>query len=198
MAAKSGYGVAQREDLRDERDAQVGRQEGGDSQVTVSGADSVRVRVHQYERCFRRKPDRRVSADEVCAGLSHDIGGALHAGTGQSAVPPDDSDKHLGRERPPFFKRGTSTGGWQRGSLTPQMSCSRQPTAALTLTRAAQSAARSRRHGTRRWRRTSPHPWRPSAYVDFAAHALPKRSASRGTLLPRLCSPLSFRRAGRN
>jgi hypothetical protein len=49
---------------------------------------------------------------------------------------------HLGRERPPLFKRRTSTGGWQRGSLTPQMSRSLLQTAALTATRAAQSAAR--------------------------------------------------------
>jgi hypothetical protein len=49
---------------------------------------------------------------------------------------------HLGRERPPFSKRGTSTGGWQRGSLTPQMCHSLRQTAALTATRAAQSGAR--------------------------------------------------------
>ena len=33
--------------------------------MTVSGADSVRVRVQLYERCFRRKPVKRVLADEV-------------------------------------------------------------------------------------------------------------------------------------
>jgi hypothetical protein len=51
--------------------------EGGDGQVTVSGVDSVRVRVHHYERCFRRKPDRRVPPDEVRAGPSQDTGGTL-------------------------------------------------------------------------------------------------------------------------
>jgi hypothetical protein len=45
--------------------------------VTVSGADSVRVRVHLYERCFRRKPVKVVSADEVHVGVTHDTGGAL-------------------------------------------------------------------------------------------------------------------------
>ena len=35
--------------------------------MTVSGVDSVRVRVHLYERCFRRKPVKRVPADEVHA-----------------------------------------------------------------------------------------------------------------------------------
>jgi hypothetical protein len=77
MAAVRGDEVAQREDLRDERDAQVGRKEGGDGQMTVSGVDSVRVRVHLDERCFRHKPDRRVPADEIRAGLSHDTGGTL-------------------------------------------------------------------------------------------------------------------------
>ena len=37
---------------------------------------------------------------------------------------------HQGCERPLFFKCGTSTGGWQRGSLTPQMSPALLPTAA--------------------------------------------------------------------
>ena len=129
MAAVSGYEVAQREYLRDERDAQVGRQAGGDGQVTVSGADSVRVRVHQYERCFRQKPDRRVPADEINGGATHDLGGALGDVHGRSAVLPDDSDMHLGRERPPQRRPGTVIGGWQRGSLTPQMFlyCGRQP-----------------------------------------------------------------------
>jgi hypothetical protein len=44
--------------------------------VTVSGVDSVRVRVHLYERRFRRNPDTRIPAGEVRAGLSHDTGGA--------------------------------------------------------------------------------------------------------------------------
>jgi hypothetical protein len=44
--------------------------------VTVSVVESVRMRVRQYERCLRRKPDRRVPVDEVRAGLSHDTSGA--------------------------------------------------------------------------------------------------------------------------
>jgi hypothetical protein len=80
MAAASGHEGAQREKDETNENAQVGSQEGGDGEVTVSGVDSVRVRVHLYERCFRRKPDRRVPADELRAGLSHDAGGALDAG----------------------------------------------------------------------------------------------------------------------
>jgi len=49
---------------------------------------------------------------------------------------------HLGRERPPQRRSGTVIGGWQRGSLTPQMTPSPLLAAALTATRAAKSAAR--------------------------------------------------------
>jgi hypothetical protein len=49
---------------------------------------------------------------------------------------------HLGRERPPKTARGTVIGGWQRGSLTPQMPPSLVLTDAPTATRAAKSAAR--------------------------------------------------------
>lgn len=48
----------------------------------------------------------------------------------------------LGRERPPNTGRGTVIGGWQRGSLTPQRLRSLRQMAAVTATRAAQSAAR--------------------------------------------------------
>ena len=47
--------------------------------MTVSGVDSVRVRVHLYERSFRRKPVRRVLADEVDARVIHETGGALRS-----------------------------------------------------------------------------------------------------------------------
>ena len=49
---------------------------------------------------------------------------------------------HLGRERPPPNRPGTGSGGWQRGSLTPQLPPSLLPTAAQIATRAAKSAAR--------------------------------------------------------
>ena len=45
--------------------------------MTVSGVDSVRMRVHIYERGFRRKPVKRVPADEVHGGVTHDTGGTL-------------------------------------------------------------------------------------------------------------------------
>ena len=71
-------------------------------QVAVSDADSVRARVHLSERCFRPKPVKRVPADEVHVSVTQDSGGARWRCYGRSAVLPDDSGMHLGRERPPF------------------------------------------------------------------------------------------------
>jgi hypothetical protein len=163
--------------------------------VTVSGADSVRVRVHPYERRFRRKPVKRVPADELHVGVTHDTCGALGDVTHEarfcytrSAVLPDDSDLPLGRERPRLFRSGTSAGGWQRGSLTPQMSRSLPQTAAFTATQAAQSAARctAAKSFTRK-------------DIDQSISSQPRshRRAFRwraarpkgGTQLPSLCSP---------
>jgi len=62
--------------------------------------------------------------------------------SGTGAVPPDERDMRLGRERPPKIRPRTVIGGWQRGSLTPQMPPSLLVTAAPTATRAAESAAR--------------------------------------------------------
>ena len=106
------------------------------------GGDSVRVRVHLYERGFRRKPDRRVLVDGSRRGRPGDIRQRTPQCHGRSAVLPDDGDMHLGRERPPKIGPGTVIGGWQRGSLTPQMPPSLLLTAAPTATRAAKSAAR--------------------------------------------------------
>ncbi len=110
--------------------------------MTVSGADSERVRVHLYERCFRRKPVRRVPADEVHVGVTHDTGLALGDVTDEARFCRTTATHTSGVSDPHESRRGTRIGGWQRGSLTPQMSPPLLCTAALTATRAAQSAAR--------------------------------------------------------
>lgn len=81
----------------------------------------MRVRVHLFERSFPEEPDRRVLSRRDCRGhrLRHRAAHSTMAR--QSAVLLDNSDMHLGRERPPKTGRGTVNGGWQRGSLTPQM-----------------------------------------------------------------------------
>ncbi len=98
-------------------------------------------RAHQYERSFP-EPDSPVRNRREWHGHRSDTGGALNKDTGQSAVPPDGEDMHLGRGRPLRRRFGTVIGGWQRGSLTPQMPRSLLLTAAPTAARAANSAAR--------------------------------------------------------
>jgi hypothetical protein len=110
--------------------------------VPSRGGDSVRVRVHLYERRFRRKTDRRVLVDEVVAGVTHSTGSALHNVMDEARLCRRTATCIWGGSDPPFSGRRTSTGGWQRGSLTPQMPASLLLTAAPTATRAAKSAAR--------------------------------------------------------
>ena len=83
MAALVNDGDAQRENERDERDAQgwetVRRLTAG----AVSGGDSAEVRVHLYERSFPEEPDRRaraVNANDVRTAL--DMGAAFGGVTG--------------------------------------------------------------------------------------------------------------------
>jgi hypothetical protein len=86
---------------------------------------------------------RAVDANDV--DTASETGGAFGDGRDRARFLPDDSDIHLGRERPPKTGRGTVIGGWQWGSLTPQMPPSRLLTAAPTAIRAAKSAALSTR-----------------------------------------------------
>ena len=105
--------------------------------------NSERVRAHLYEREFRGKPVSRPD-DAHERGRARPSNHAAHStGSRTRAGPPDECDMHLGRERPPKTRPGTVIGGWQRGSLTPQMPPSLLLTAAPTATRAAKSAARS-------------------------------------------------------
>ena len=117
--------------------------------------------------------------------------GALGECHGHSAVPPDERDMHLGRERPPTTGPGTVIGGWQRGSLTPQMPPSLLPTTAPTATRAAKSAARltvvklliAKNIATS-----------PTDAITFLSRLVDQRTAHEqgGPLLRSLCSPLLF------
>jgi hypothetical protein len=49
---------------------------------------------------FRKNLTAAFAVDESDVDTASDTGGALNQDTGQSAVLPDDSDMHLGRERP--------------------------------------------------------------------------------------------------
>jgi hypothetical protein len=182
---------SQRENPRDERDAQVGSQAGGDGQATISGMDSVRVRVHLYERCFRRKPVRRVPADEVHVGVTHDTGRALADVTDEARFCRTTATWMWGVSDPRKTRSGTVIGGWQRGSLTPQMPPSQLPTPALVATRAAQGAARcnaAKSYGVKDmvesvWRATTLTPSRVGGEHD----------ATEGERCSRVCVPPCLR-----
>ena len=70
--------------------------------MTVSGVDSVEVRVHLYERSFPGKTCQSCSCStEMHSGIARDTARLTRRCHGPSAVLPDDSDTHPGRERPP-------------------------------------------------------------------------------------------------
>jgi hypothetical protein len=104
--------------------------------------NSERVRAHLYEREFRVKPVSCADGASKRRCARARIMRRIRQGAGTRAVLPDERDMNLGRERPPKSWRGTVIGGWQRGSLTPQMPPSLLLTAVPTATRAANSAAR--------------------------------------------------------
>jgi hypothetical protein len=157
--------------------------------VTVSGVDSVEVRVHQYERSFPAKPDSRVHVRRKQQRHRTRHARLTRRCHGSSAVLPDDSDTHPGRERPHGSRPGSGFGGWQRGSLTPQIPPPLLLTAALTSRWAAQSAARysaAKSHTAKNIAEstrlaltlTRPRAWKRTGHQGG------------GTLLPSLCSPL--------
>ena len=84
--------------------------------------NSERVRAHLYEREFRAKPVSRADGEvENVTRPRVEPRGALDGVTDKARFRRTNSDMHLGRERPPKTGPGTVIGGWQRGSLTPQM-----------------------------------------------------------------------------
>jgi hypothetical protein len=140
MAALCGHRDTQRENERDDRDAQVGRQAGDDGAVPSQAEIQCECAFTYMNAVFRKN---------LTEALAVGANGVRHwrrtrRWHGQSAVLPDDRDMLLLRERPPKTGRGTVIGGWQRGSLTPQMPPSLLLTAEPTATRAANSAARLR------------------------------------------------------
>ena len=160
--------------------------------MTVSDVDSVRVRVHQYERRFRRKPDRRVPADEVLADLSHDTGGALGDVTDGarfrrtaatciwgvndplvSSVEPRQEGGRGGRSRPRYSftaadsRSDCDTGGTERRPLTP--------------------------HRTHRLRRRSVNPW-DRALEETSAPTCWSVARGKGEHCSHVCVPPLFLR----
>ena len=165
--------------------------------MTVSGVDSVEVRVHLYERSFPAKPVSRVHVRRKQQRHRTRHARLTRRCHGSSAVLPDDGDTHPGRERPPRIEARERVRGVAEGVLTPQMPTSLLLTAALTSTRAAQSAApySTAKSHTAKNIAGSTHPattlTRPRAWQRAARQG-------GGTLLPRLCSPSCARHSYAN
>jgi hypothetical protein len=115
---------------------------------------------------------------------------------GQSAVLPDECDMHLGRERPRFQDAEPRQEGGRGGRSRPAVP-SLLPTAAPTVTRAAQSAARCHRtepadcEGHCRIRRAQ-------RLSGFRRPRARQQRAGRGNTAPVSVFPLFSRRSGRN
>ena len=189
MAASVGHQVAQRENPRDERDARVGRQAGGDGRVTVSGVDSVQVRVHLYERRFPAKPVSRVHVRRKQQRHRTRHARRTRRCHGSSAVLPDDGDTHPGRERPPRIEARDRVRGVAEGVAHAPDISALLLTAALTATRAAQSAARCSAAKSHTAKNIAESTRLATTLTQPSALEANSRQGG-GTLLPSLCSPL--------
>jgi hypothetical protein len=118
-----------RENELDEQNAQVGTEAGGRRRGAVSGVDSVRVRVHLYERSFPEEPNNAFS-----------VGATAVDTTGRHRA----AHSQMTRRAP--FCRTTNT-------RIVFAACDR-----ARRTRAAKSAARQTEARTRSSQRTSPDP----------------------------------------
>jgi hypothetical protein len=83
--------------------------------MTVSGVDSVKVRVHLYEREFPAKTVRRCDGCNEPRTQWTSKGRRTRQWHRHGAVSPDDRDMHVGRERPPTGRAWGEEGGSQVG-----------------------------------------------------------------------------------
>ena len=157
--------------------------------MTVSGVDSVEVRVHLYERIFPAKPVSGVHVRRKQQRHRTRHARLTRRCREPSAVLPDDGDTHPGRERPHGSRPGTGFGGWQRGSLTP-------PDASAT---AADSRAHFDAGGTERrpvkhsevaHRKEHRGINAPRNHVDQATRLATSSSPGRGNTAPASVFPL--------
>ena len=98
--------------------------------------------AHLYERKFRAKPFRDCEPSEYANQVAAESCGALDNCQRHAVFVRTNETSVLGVSEHLQLDHGAKKGGWQRGSLTPQMPPSLPRTAASTETRAAQSAAR--------------------------------------------------------
>jgi hypothetical protein len=138
---------------------------------------------------LRKNLTDTLAADANDVDTASDTGGALNDGRDRARFCRTDATCSWGVSDPRFSGRRTSTGGWQRGSLTPRMPLSLPLTAALTATQAAQSAARCTGGKSHTAKNIADSICLATALTPprvRQGHCVPER----GTLLRRLCSPL--------
>ena len=148
----------------------VGQQSGGDGAVPSQVETRYECAFTLYEHDFPEEPDRRARVDANDLDAASDMGGALNDIRDRARFCRTKATCIWGVSDPRFSGRRTSTGGWQRGSLTPRLSlhCGRQ--------RADCDTGGTERR--RRGRTKPPHcegprrPVAPSAWMDLGAHAL--------------------------
>ena len=155
--------------------------------------NSERVRAHLYEREFRGKPVSR----EDCAherGCARRSNHAAHStGSRTRAVPPDEHDMHLGRERPPQ----TEAWGDDRGVAE---GVAHAPDASATVadSRADRNAGGTRRRPIQYCELAQGEGHRqinlPGNDVDPAARSTASRARERGNAAPASAFPPPFLR----
>ena len=156
--------------------------------MTVSVVDSVEVRVHLYERSFPAKPVSRVHVRRKQQRHRTRHARLTRRCHGSSAVLPDDSDTHPGRERPPRIEARDRVRGVAEGVAHAPDASATATDSPLTSTRAAQSAAR--------YSTVKSHTAKNIAGSTHLATTLTRPRAWQrkarqggGTLRPHLCSP---------
>jgi hypothetical protein len=124
-------------------------------------------------------------------GVTNDTGGALGDVTDEARSCRTTATFIWGVSDPLFFKRGTSTGGWQRGSLTPQVSRSLPRPVALTATRVAQKRRPPRRGEVAHWQGHRSIDLQSTTFTS-PRFSTESRAPSRGNTAPQSVFPLFF------
>jgi hypothetical protein len=122
MAALLSDGDAQRENEREERDAQGWEIVGGDGAVPSQAEIQGECAFTYMNAVFRKNLTDALAVDANDVDTASDSGSALNDGRDRARFCRTNATCIWGVSDPRFSGRRTSTGGWQRGSLTPYAS----------------------------------------------------------------------------
>jgi hypothetical protein len=107
----------------------VGKQSGGDGAVPSQAEIQCECAFTYMNAVFRKNLTDASAVDANDVDTACDSGSALNDGRDRARFCRTNATCMWGVSDPRFSGRRTSTGGWQRGSLTPRMflHCGRQP-----------------------------------------------------------------------